>query len=118
MPVPEANGLTQLLPVTGVVLGTVDISEETISAKSGPTDVARDDVSMVKDSTGRVTITIQNFKGPQGVAFCFGTARSPEIIVGAAAYSYSGDAVSVQFLLEDDAGTATDDDFDFQIWAA
>lgn len=118
---PDANSLTQLLPTTGLVVGQVDISEEAFANLSGPTSNARDDVSMVKNGTGDVTVTVKNFKGTQGAVFAFGTAiaaASAATIVQHAAHSYSGDDLSVQFLTEDDADGATDVDFDFQIWVA
>lgn len=117
MPV-SRNDYHGRLSFAGVVTGTVDASAATLSNLFDNAE-ADSEVSIVDDGTGQFTISVTNFKGPQGVALGFATPLEADTVVRAGTASYSGETVSVQFTVRTVAGSpaASDSDFNFRIEA-
>lgn len=114
----EINNLKRYIPVTALVVGKVaNDGTATISSVSGPEPIDRSQVSVARDGAGDVTLTIKNFKGPRGLAYGFGNAKTAEIMINPQDGTYTGNTLEMQFLCEDDAGSAADTDFNFMIWA-
>lgn len=113
------NTLAQFAGVgTLVVMGRVTFSAGTpsLAALSGNVNLEAD-VTIADDGTGLVTITVNPFLGPQGVAVGFGTSNTRSRMVSAAAGTYTGNSLAMQFAVDADDGTDTDGNFNFQIWA-
>lgn len=107
--------LADALFVAGTVLLTV--SEPSLSQLSGNTLADQPDVTIVDNGTGDFTITVQNFMGPNGYAIGIGTPTTISNMVSCTAQTYSGNAASFTFKVEDDASTATDAGFNFLLLA-
>lgn len=104
----EVNGrvLFQLLDTAG----TPSIS------KVSPVSAAAD-VSVSDTATGRATVTIKNFKGPQGGANIQATSRTTSVWSSIVSVSYSGDDLSFEISSENDASTLTDTSVDIVVEA-
>lgn len=73
------------------------------------------DVSVVDTAAGRATITIKNFKGPQGIANIILTPHTTSLMCAAVSRSYSGDNLSFEISTENDASALTDSSVDCQV---
>lgn len=69
---------------------------------------AVNDISVVDTATGRATVTIKNFKGPQGVVNIQLTPQTTSLMCAAVSRSYSGNDLSFEISIENDASTLTD----------
>lgn len=114
------NSLTSILPNVGCVLGTVSVSggTPTLSQLSG-TGFEQSAVSITDNGTGDFTISVANFRGPQGylVGLATGTTISNMVSCTAQSYTASTDTANFTFKVEDDGSTAQDNGFNFILLA-
>lgn len=75
------------------------------------------DISVVDTATGRATVTIKNFKGPQGYANIQLTPHTTSLTAAAVSRAYSGDNLSFEISVEDDASSLTDSSVDVLVEA-
>lgn len=115
----QNNSFTRFYPNAGLVMGVCTMVGGTpaLSKLSGN---AIDDaqVSVVDTGTGLATISVTNFKGPQGFCLAQGNAIGPSgTIVSCSIGTYSANTATVAFGISTDAAVLADLDFQFQIWA-
>ena len=114
------NSLTSILPNVGCVIGTIlDTSgTPTLSQLSG-SGFEQGAVSIVDNGTGDYTVSVTNFRGPQGYLLALANAVtiSLSVAVTAASYTASTDTANFTFAVEDDASTATDSSVHFILLA-
>lgn len=114
------NSLTRAMPGLGIVIGRIAFSggsTPALSNLSGLADTDTNQVTVVDNGTGDVSVVVANFKGNAGYAVGFGRATLVTGIVAGVAASYSGDTLTVRFKVFDAVTVAVDDDFDFLILA-
>jgi len=70
--------------------------------------IAAGDISVSDTGAGRATVTIKNFKGPQGAVNIQLTTRTTSVWASVASSSYSGDDFTFEISIENDASTLTD----------
>lgn len=73
---------------------------------------AAGDISVVDTATGRATVTIKNFKGPQGFANIQLTPHTTSLMASAVSRAYTGDNLAFEISVETDGSTLTDDSVD------
>ncbi len=102
----------------GVVMGLMTCTSGTpvISQLSGNA-IDRANVSVADTASGVSTVSITNFKGPQGFAKVFVTAVAVGGIAASATPTYSGNTCSFAVSMTDAAASATDLDYQFIVWA-
>lgn len=117
MPAIQWNSLTRLLPNTGLIAGVVTGAAATPAFTGSGTANDQARVTVTDNGTGDYTLTIDNFKGPNGVAFGFGNALTVGNFVNPVAITYSGNTATAQFKVTSDAGAAADDTLNVLILA-
>ncbi len=91
------------------VLFQLLISSGTVSiSKVSPVSAAAD-ISVSDGGAGLSTVTIKNFKGPQGAANIQLTPQVTSTMAAAVSVAYTGDNLAFIVSTENDASTLTDD---------
>ncbi len=118
------NSWTRLYPGLDAVFGRIVQSGTgttvALGSLSGDTIVDQPNVSLVQNSAGNYTVTVQNFLGPNGV--CLGaawisTTGTGTFTVYAGPGTYSGNAASLTFYTFNASAVATDCTMNFQLLA-
>lgn len=117
----QNNSFTLFYPKAGFVAGKVTVTAGTptlSNLSSGNSNtVAAGLVTIADNGTGDFTISVKDFKGPSGYAIGTGSGKTLGTIVNPQDASYSGNTLSIEYLVADAAGVASDTDFNFVIWA-
>ncbi len=105
MPVNKAKGQTD---------GNLKVLFKLLDTGGTPTIVqvspaiAAGDISVTDTATGRATVVIKNFKGPQGAINAQAQSLTTSVNTAVVAISYSGNDLTFELSSEDDASTLTD----------
>ena len=113
------NSFAQFYPVTGYISGVVTVSGGTPSVASlSGNAIGQALVSVTDTAAGQVTVVVDNFKGPQGIALGRGTT-SQFAILACSTGTYSGNTASFAFATFDPLTSALADNisFNFELWA-
>lgn len=87
----------------------LSISSGTVSIANVFPRCAADDISVSDGGAGLSTITIKNFKGPQGAYNIQLTPKVTSMMSAVVSDSYTGDNLTFTVSTENDASTLTDD---------
>lgn len=120
MPNTVRNSLTSILPVTHAVQGFVTFTSgvPAVGSLSGSNAIDRDQVSVTDTATGKASIVIENFRGPQGICLGIGTPVDSGYFVATSVGTYSGNTATIVFAISaTGTNVLTDTNFTFQIWA-
>ena len=117
----QLEGLGGLfLAVKGTASGAAGaaISINSSTGISGPAAMIAD-VTIVRNSAGNHTLTINPFRGPQGTLFHSVTAQSNNTAVGVSTtFAYTNDSCAVTIaMFATSNGTTIDADFSAVLWA-
>ena len=111
------NSLARLTAFTHAVFGTVLYTSTTPSLSQLSLSSLSDQmqVSIVADATGVATISVQNFRGPNGylIGIATGTTISNMVSCTAQSYTTGTSTANFTFKVEDDASTAVDQGYNF-----
>ncbi len=111
------NSLTQYVPDAGYVSGLLTPgASPTVTLLSG-FNADQGCVSVTRGGVGVYTITVKQFLGANGVALGRGTPTLSGVMVATSTGTYSGNAMSMQFGIMDNAGSYSDTAINFEIRA-